>query len=625
MKKWTSKNKGTSRKELAKVFVLTVLFVFMLVAPDMKVQAENKVVTLSGTGELTQDYVNEHIGDATEIVISGFSSIGDEAFGNNGTIKKVIFNDGLETIGSYAFWECNNLESIAIPQSVTLIDYGAFSGCSSLLNVTIPGSVSEIGSFAFEACSSLETVTIEDGVSYIGSFTFESCSNLKKVTIPNSVTSMGSSAFEGCTELTTAGPTGGGYSIEFGWNSEIPDYAFYGLADLTSIMIPNSISSIGYYAFYGCSNLTTIAIPDGVTSIGDGAFTECSSLTDITIPNSVQYLGDSVFEECSSLTHATLSENISFIGYYLFYRCGNLTKVNIPDGVSYIDESAFYGCTNLQNTRIPDGVTSIGASAFFGCKQFTNIEIPDSVTVLGELAFAGCTNLKTIKIPHAVNEMGANLFSNCKNLTILGYSGSTAEEYANNNSISFQSLGQMPENPPEQIVADLKFVLGSDGKYYWYEGGIRQGTYDDPKGVIGDGTVRGREIYDPESDGWYWLDACFDGAKACSKEVWMPYIYQNEKNWDDAEIEANANNSGSMKQQVIEYINKGYGKWVRYDADGKMIKGWYTVEGDDEDIYPTQKGNTYYYDYQTGLMAKGWHNIDGIDYYFDETTGVLQK
>ena len=167
--------------------------------------------------------------------------------------------------------------------------------------------------------------------------------------------------------------------------------------------------------------------------------------------------------------------------------------------------------------------------------------------------------------------------------------------------------------------------VSENGKMYWYEGGVRQGTYDDPKGVIGDGTVRGREIFDPATDGWYWLDAVYDGAKACNKEVWMPYIYQNEASWGDAEIEANANNSGSMKQQVINFIKNRYGKWVRYDANGKMVKGWYTVEGADAEIYPTQVGNTYYYDYQTGLMAKGWQNIDGKDYYFDEQTGVLVK
>lgn len=151
-------------------------------------------------------------------------------------------------------------------------------------------------------------------------------------------------------------------------------------------------------------------------------------------------------------------------------------------------------------------------------------------------------------------------------------------------------------------------------KSYWYEGGLRQGTYDDPKGVLGDGTVRGREIYDPESDGWYWLDSCYEGAKATSKEVWMPYIYQNEADWAEDEINMNAAASGDMANQVAEAIKNGSGKWVRYDENGKMYKGWYTH---------TNK-NKYYYDPKTGLMAKGNVTIDGKDYYFDPITGILQ-
>lgn len=162
-----------------------------------------------------------------------------------------------------------------------------------------------------------------------------------------------------------------------------------------------------------------------------------------------------------------------------------------------------------------------------------------------------------------------------------------------------------------------------NGKSYWYENSVKQGTYTDPKGVMGDGTVRGREIYDPGTNGWYWLDACYEGAKAINKEVWMPYIYQGNDNWDDAEIEMNANNSHDMKNQVIKAIKERSGKWVRYDAEGKMYKSWYTVTGADSFIYPTQVGNTYYYDPMTGLMAKGNVKIDGITYHFDEITGVL--
>ncbi len=166
-----------------------------------------------------------------------------------------------------------------------------------------------------------------------------------------------------------------------------------------------------------------------------------------------------------------------------------------------------------------------------------------------------------------------------------------------------------------------------NGKSYWYENDVRQGTVDDPQGVWGDNTIRGREIYDPLTDGWYWLDAAFDGAKAVNKEVWMPYIYSNEEGYDEATIAENAAQSVGMEEQVAAAIRLhgtlGAGKWVRYNSEGRMIKGWYTVGEEDAEYYPDQVGNTYYYDPKTGLMAKGRTVIDGKEYYFDETSGVL--
>lgn len=172
-----------------------------------------------------------------------------------------------------------------------------------------------------------------------------------------------------------------------------------------------------------------------------------------------------------------------------------------------------------------------------------------------------------------------------------------------------------------QIKPDGMRLIGD--RKYWYENSVRQGTYDDLKGVKGDGIIRGREIYDPASDGWYWLDACYAGAVAVSKEVWMPYIYQNESGWSDSEINMNAGNSGDMAAQVAKAIREKSGKWVRYDENGKMYKGWYTVEGEDALLYPSQAGNTYYYDMMTGLMAKGTVTIDGVTYNFDQITGAL--
>ncbi len=166
-------------------------------------------------------------------------------------------------------------------------------------------------------------------------------------------------------------------------------------------------------------------------------------------------------------------------------------------------------------------------------------------------------------------------------------------------------------------------VVGS--KSYWYENGVKQGTYSDPHGVMGDGTVRGREIFDPASNAWYWLDSVYDGAKAVGKEVWMPYIYQDEKKWSDADIRRIADESDpGMGDQVYKTIKVGRGKWVRYDENGRMIKGWITINGRLAELYPEQKGNTYYYDNRTGLMAKGRTVIGGKTYYFDEVTGVLK-
>ncbi len=165
-----------------------------------------------------------------------------------------------------------------------------------------------------------------------------------------------------------------------------------------------------------------------------------------------------------------------------------------------------------------------------------------------------------------------------------------------------------------------------DGKWYWYENDVKQGMKGDPKNIIDDkyGGERGREIYDPESNGWYWLDAVYDGAKAADKEVWMPYIYQNERSWTEEQIEKNAAASGTMSEQVKNAIHNHSGKWVRYDPSGRMIKNWYKVQGRDAQLYPSQVGNMYYYDPKTGLMAKGWTDINGIPYYFDEKTGALK-
>ena len=594
-------NREADHFHLVKMIIGTIFLLAMLVLPNMTVCAEGDTVTLSGSGTLTRQFVNENLGDATEVIITGFSEIED-----------------------YAFYECSSLTSVTIPNSVTTIGEWAFDGCESLTSVTIPNSVTTIGVYAFSGCSSLTSVTIPNSVTSIGEGAFLDCNSLTSVTIPDSATTFGSGAFSRCSSLKTAGPIGEGYNIEIGRNGSIPSRAFDGCSSLTSVTIPDSVKTIGEWAFYNCSSLTSVTIPNSVTSIGDQAFHGCESLTSVTIPNSVTSIGELAFVDCNSLTSVTIPNSVTTIGEWAFGSCERLTSVTIPNSVTSIGEGVFSGCNSLTSVTIPNSVTSIGQDAFWGCSSLTSVTIPNSVTSIGGYAFEWCSGLTSVTIPNSVTTIGDDAFCGCSNVTIYGYPGTKAEAYANEKGIPFVCIEEEKANDSAEEKIENGFAE-VDGSSYWYEGGVKQGTYDDPKGVLGDGTVRGREIYDPVSNGWYWLDACYDGAKACNKEVWMPYIYQNEVSWDDAEIEMNANNSGSMKQQVINFIKNREGKWVRYDANGKMVKGWYTVEGADAELYPEQIGNTYYYDYQTGLMAKGKQVIDGQEYFFDEVTGALQK
>lgn len=133
---------------------------------------------------------------------------------------------------------------------------------------------------------------------------------------------------------------------------------------------PDWVGFISTDAFEYCENLTSITIPNSVTSIRSGAF-EYTGLTSVTIPNSVTRIGNRAFHGCRKLSNITLSNSVISIGNDAFNECTDLTSITIPDSVTSIGEDAFRFCSSLTSITIPDSVTRIGKEAFFGCTSLT--------------------------------------------------------------------------------------------------------------------------------------------------------------------------------------------------------------------------------------------------------------
>ena len=390
---------------------------------------------------------------------------------NGEEVTELVIPDGVTEIPANFFSGLTGITSVVIPGSVTYIGDNAFSGCTSLASVTFPNSPFTLGQNVFANTAFLNNA--EDGVIYVGNSVygyqgsmpenasivikegttvivenaFLNCTGLTSIEVPATVTYIGKNAFAGTTWYETQ-PDGPiyinkvfyKYKGTMALNSEyevadgtvsISGEAFKGYTQLSKLVLPNSLTTIGQQAFHGCLGLANLSIGEGLTHTGNDAFGGCSNLNNIYVPNVAQLfflssgsgqsnpfaLARHLFVNDEEVTELVIPDGVEELNEGFFYNFGkNVTSVTIANSLKNIGDRAFRDWTNLSQVTFGESLKTIGIEAFWECMALESVVFPNSLDSIMARAFEGCSKLSSVTFGDSIVFVGESAFYRCENL-----------------------------------------------------------------------------------------------------------------------------------------------------------------------------------------------------------------
>ena len=305
---------------MRRFYLSAIAFLWSLIIHAVSVEIDGIAYNINlktGLTEVTSNAFHLYSGDIVipeTIVYDGIkytvTSIGGGAFSQR-NITSITFPNSITSIGPSAFSYCNVLDSVVIPERVTIIPDMAFASSESLRHVILPEGVTLIDNSAFNSCYGLDSLIIPNSVETIEDWAFAGCKNLSYVKMPQQLKKVGQGAFGNCQSMAYVDiPDLSSWAmVDFYNNSANPlNFAkklIVNGEEITDLVIPDDVTSIGNCTFYNCVNLTSITIGEHVASIGASAFRGCSNVTSIVIGEDVTYIGGWAFNGCSKVTSVT--------------------------------------------------------------------------------------------------------------------------------------------------------------------------------------------------------------------------------------------------------------------------------------------------------------------------------